>query len=659
MVVKPTAAVSSGACVTFDAEHVLNSSLLCAAVVDYPFYLPREWSLDNLNAEAIKRLGGADALNQSRAWYLLSNQCHASARQLACVETHSECFATGETTASATRMPCRSLCHVAHNTCGDTGRSVGYAAHNCSSSSFADVNCSLGSQVSVGEIVEAYTGSTCDGIASNVSIPNAMHVDASFAPLQPAGAVQSALEVAVTAVVEALPSWATRECQLAARIFMCASYLPLASKDPSPIVGAPRLASHETCAYYHQACAGALVRGEAYLDKRLFVDCSQRIGVAPFPGETYKGYPVFGNETVLDVGGVIGNVRTVPSFRVDSLELKRALASIVKSPTCTYGSGSYHIDGRSGRLQISGTACAIVCPAPYLTEREHLSRSGTELINSVVTLIVTFYSMLTYTWVRERRRSQPLFMVTFVLAFAKYVIWNFPKVVTLVIEGFKDWDFRTVGCYDRISPMLQSDTSICALQGLLYVAVSLAVSIAAAVIAFDVYVRTTFVPANPMKLVYRYYFPFLFISFPLLCVAPLIATKGSGYTFEKGFVPPANVCGASNSASLSYFLTMSFLVYVVMCIFICGGVRQLLKAVKRVKSMKSVRPVNRKSYENAQQTGVRRKKLVQTSMIDKKTLKFIQIPMIYLLARTFEILINYVYLRYSQMVLVPLGMRTE
>ena len=95
--------------------------------------------------------------------------------------------------------------------------------------------CVSGQDVVVGAVTEAYEGTACAGLVSDIAVPPGPAVDSTIAPLQPPSVVQALVEARVQALQAQIPTWASATCQRAARAAVCARHVAL------PINGLPAI----------------------------------------------------------------------------------------------------------------------------------------------------------------------------------------------------------------------------------------------------------------------------------------------------------------------------------------------------------------------------------------------------------------------------------
>ena len=77
--------------------------------------------------------------------------------------------------------------------------------------------CVSGQDVVVGAVTEAYEGTACAGLVTDIAVPPGPSVDSTIAPLQPPSVVQALVEARVQALQAQIPTWASATCQRAAR----------------------------------------------------------------------------------------------------------------------------------------------------------------------------------------------------------------------------------------------------------------------------------------------------------------------------------------------------------------------------------------------------------------------------------------------------------
>ena len=95
--------------------------------------------------------------------------------------------------------------------------------------------CVSGQNVAVGAVTEAYEGTACAGLVTDIAVPPGPAVDSTIAPLQPPSVVQALVEARVQALQAQIPTWASATCQRAARAAVCSRHVAL------PINGLPAI----------------------------------------------------------------------------------------------------------------------------------------------------------------------------------------------------------------------------------------------------------------------------------------------------------------------------------------------------------------------------------------------------------------------------------
>ena len=97
--------------------------------------------------------------------------------------------------------------------------------------------CVTGQDVVVGAVTEAYEGTACAGIVTDIAVPPGPSVDSTIAPLQPPAVVQALVEARVQALQAQIPTWASATCQRAARAAVCARHVALPANGLPAISG--------------------------------------------------------------------------------------------------------------------------------------------------------------------------------------------------------------------------------------------------------------------------------------------------------------------------------------------------------------------------------------------------------------------------------------
>ena len=97
--------------------------------------------------------------------------------------------------------------------------------------------CVTGQDVVVGAVTEAYEGTACAGLVTDIAVPPGPSVDSTIAPLQPPSVVQALVEARVQALQAQIPTWASATCQRAARAAVCARHVALPANGLPAISG--------------------------------------------------------------------------------------------------------------------------------------------------------------------------------------------------------------------------------------------------------------------------------------------------------------------------------------------------------------------------------------------------------------------------------------
>lgn len=621
--------VRANTCV--DADD-LQSSMFCKGIVNYPFQMIGHFTLDDLNAQAVMRVGGY-GLNATRAWYLLPTTCLASLKQLVCAETYIPCNATS-------LQPCPALCLAVDRWCAGlptSPRDVGFVAHmTCNASSS---NCYSGAEASVGTSIETYTGDMCTDYTRTFAVPTGFD---DMNPLQAPGRVQSLLEDEARSLIAAVPSWASKACQSAASRLVCASLFPAAtnySLEHSHAV-LPRVAALELCKEYADSCDGMIDKSVHYLDARLVYarNCVNRsIEIFHLNGG-YKGYPER-TEVVVDLelhyslstssqeGFPYGKIMTRP-YEDTSIAMR-------VSSQCVHGT-SLITSGGDGIIEVEDTTCAVRCPIPYRSRNSIFMENVFHSCTSMVTLIASLYTAVTYTLVRERRRSQPLFALCFTLTWLRRMWLHGPYLIDVFNHGMREAEQKSLLCQDEMSFKTGNDGGMCSVQSYLLSSSVLGEYVTVMFIAFDVYVRVVFVPENPLDFVYKYYMPSVLFAVLLFVVLPLMLTGAAGASIVYGLPAPWYCIGRGDRVTGWYmqsYLRSTQLSFLCTAFFMVRGICKLINAMRTVKGMRTVRPASDKESKHDNH---KRSNWYRRMSLDAKDIKMIKIPLVYLCFRTIE-----------------------
>ena len=133
-------------------------------------------------------------------------------------------------TCGATSQPCQATCDAVSSVC--PAHVLTDLGVTCSADA---TTCVSGQDVVVGAVTEAYEGTACAGLVTDIAVPPGPSVDAALAPLQPPSVVQALVEARVQALQAQIPTWASATCQRAARAAVCARHVSL------PINGLPAI----------------------------------------------------------------------------------------------------------------------------------------------------------------------------------------------------------------------------------------------------------------------------------------------------------------------------------------------------------------------------------------------------------------------------------
>jgi hypothetical protein len=145
-----------------------------------------------------------------------------SATTHAGLSTHATCGATSQ--------PCQATCDAVSSVC--PAHVLTDLGVTCSTDA---TTCVSGQDVVVGAVTEAYEGTACAGLVTDIAVPPGPSVDAALAPLQPPSVVQALVEARVQALQAQIPTWASATCQRAARAAVCARHVAL------PVNGLPAI----------------------------------------------------------------------------------------------------------------------------------------------------------------------------------------------------------------------------------------------------------------------------------------------------------------------------------------------------------------------------------------------------------------------------------
>ena len=133
-------------------------------------------------------------------------------------------------TCGATSQPCQATCDAVAAAC--PAHVLTDLGVTCSTDA---TTCVSGQDVVVGAVTEAYEGTACAGLVTDIAVPPGPSVDSTIAPLQPPSVVQALVEARVQALQAQIPTWASATCQRAARAAVCARHVAL------PINGLPAI----------------------------------------------------------------------------------------------------------------------------------------------------------------------------------------------------------------------------------------------------------------------------------------------------------------------------------------------------------------------------------------------------------------------------------
>lgn len=600
-------AVAVDECV--NPEALNRDTDFCRDVVTYSFR-GNSSSLKDLNDRAIRRVGVG--LNATRAWYLLATPCLESLKQLACIQTYISCHAP---------KPCRLLCDMVNHTCNEQLVKPHDIGIDVQLECVVD-NCTSGGNAKVGYTTEAYAGSACRGYVTDVAIlPMG---------LPPPGRVQEKLEAEAGMRISTIPTWTGKMCQASATALICGTMFPIpGSTLLISNSSLPRRASAQYCSTFVASCRELFSRASGYLHDYLIhaKNCSN----LPNIGDMIMNFKLDHLDLLTTAGTVYtaGVVRTEPFY----FEPKPDIVDVA----CVHGSGKVP-PGRSYYLEIENTACAVTCPMPYRTRNALFLENLFYLFGALTSIVISFYTCLTYTWVVERRQTQPLLAFNFSLVFVRKLIWLVPYSKDLALNGLWSGDQSTLICYDAVSRRVGSDGGTCEVQSYGLVSSVLAEQLACMFVAFDVLVRVAYVPDDPNKYVYKYYMPFI-VCTTLLVVVPLAATNAAGAASEYGSVE-AIFCFIRLDQKGKLMLRIWNLVLVLpttlTVLFMLRGVYHLIKAMHAVKSMKSVQPMPDKLHNSTAS-----RNLLLHVRLRVETLQLIRIPLAFLFFRVGEMCWNF------------------
>ena len=113
-------------------------------------------------------------------------------------------------TCGATSQPCQATCDAVSSVC--PAHVLTDLGVTCSTDA---TTCVSGQDVVVGAVTEAYEGTACAGLVTDIAVPPGPSVDSTIAPLQPPSVVQALVEARVQALQAQIPTWASATCQRA------------------------------------------------------------------------------------------------------------------------------------------------------------------------------------------------------------------------------------------------------------------------------------------------------------------------------------------------------------------------------------------------------------------------------------------------------------
>ena len=135
-------------------------------------------------------------------------------------------------TCGATSQPCQATCDAVSSVC--PAHVLTDLGVTCSTDT---ATCVSGQDVAVGAVTEAYEGTACAGLVTDIAVPPGPSVDSTIAPFQPPSVVQALVEARVQALQAQIPTWASATCQRAARAAVCARHVAVPANGLPAISG--------------------------------------------------------------------------------------------------------------------------------------------------------------------------------------------------------------------------------------------------------------------------------------------------------------------------------------------------------------------------------------------------------------------------------------
>ena len=413
--------LSTPSCQYFHLNSTESLFSTCSDAVDYDFYVPTHTSLADLEEMA------RSLLNNSAYQYFIPNACLVSLKKLVCANVYLKCQPGVDLSDTSTwntniypslgqyvpsiplpyQRPCMSVCTSVTSDCyGLLKLSVFSYNPSCSatknyggvsnssystpaqydSSNNASVCNAMSVSIAVGEAKEAYQGSVCSGIVTDVYIPPSSALPiGGLAPVRAPYVIQGELEALLSAKMGMLPVWMKSDCHMSLRKLLCSSVflsaetinihsllsrslttaamslltLRLTSMGVSAShfygldVSLPSYPHYDVCVTMVSSCASLALRSNV---SSLHPNCN---GTATLSnGLVVRKFPT-ANQTILSIPlGLLGSVamQTGPNTMLSVDE-----TSVSYTPQCP---SSYVVpeDPFDPRVRwVPGTACAAQC----------------------------------------------------------------------------------------------------------------------------------------------------------------------------------------------------------------------------------------------------------------------------------------------------------
>jgi hypothetical protein len=408
---KSSAIDAPGSCVKFSNStlSVLNNT--CAAAVNYPYFLPLQFSRSDYDALVLEKLNDLTfkflpaKCQEALVGYICSTaylKCHPNI-DLTNIATYNFMLYQPLTVPVPFQRPCKDVCTNVQTKCAGTlfgalasypdcdasfdytngqapaaSTAVGMKQYDASND--GDI-CYRTKSITVAETAEmniGYFDGPCKGISDPtiISAPG-NKIKTFFSVIQPPYLIQTLVDMEVKTIFSQLPLFLSRDCSLALKKYICSlthvtakqvtlgyefkkfgfsdaqlDYIQARYNLTNAVVALPQNAEKQVCIDYRNKCADFLTLAN---DAKLTPNCSAKDGsLYTFPEK---------NQTIIPLPlEVSGQIYVVPLSVTPFVYSSSVDTNYQYKTSCPTGYVVPEDTSEKNIVYVSGTGCALACP---------------------------------------------------------------------------------------------------------------------------------------------------------------------------------------------------------------------------------------------------------------------------------------------------------